>query len=90
MTAETTMNPTERIETREVLASAYLSGRRSHTYLTHSVVADDRGNEIRVLCNRVNLMRVADHLSNPAGLNEPPTCKMCLRRDPRFAVPKGA
>jgi hypothetical protein len=80
------------IETREVLADAYLPNHRKRggVYLTHSVYAGKREGEDVPLCNRVDGDSIADGAANPLGLDKPPTCPVCLRRDPRFKRPTDA
>jgi hypothetical protein len=64
------------IETREVLAGAYMS--RSASMLSHAVEVDADGIELRVLCDRVELDNLADRFaSDPYAA---PTCKTCQRR----------
>lgn len=67
-----------RVETREVLADAYLGGVRVGNMLSHAVVVDDAGHETEVLCDRVKLDNLADcYASDPAA---EPTCQICRRR----------
>ena len=73
-----------RVETREVLAGAYVTRRIRRTMLSHSVEVDDHGVERRVLC-RVRLDSIADAGGlDVGGRQTRPTCPVCLRRDPRF------
>jgi hypothetical protein len=74
-------------QTREVLAAAYTGNRRrlDGPLLTHTVRVTTAGVECAVLCKRVKLDSIADAHADPTGLNAPPTCPVCLRRDPRFA-----
>lgn len=63
------------IETREVLAGAYLA-RRPRMMHSHAVEVID-GAIVRVLCRRVALDSLADrHASDPAA---PPSCRACQR-----------
>lgn len=72
-----------RVETREVLAGAYLRGRMA-SMLTHAVEIGADGAEARVLCGRVRLDSIADAGSlGIGGRDEPPTCRVCASRDPR-------
>lgn len=65
-----------KIETREVLADAYLGGSR-RTMLSHAVEVDEAGKEIRVLCDRVKLDSLADHYAQDT--TRLPTCGACRR-----------
>jgi hypothetical protein len=67
------------IETRAVLAGAYVQDSPTTT-LTHAYdpVAD------RVLCRRVRGKSLADACATDT--EEPPTCSICAKRDPRFAA----
>ena len=67
-----------RIETREVLGAAYLPTRKA-AMLTHAVVVDGDCRPLAVLCRRVRVENIADRNANPSGLNEQPTCGVCLR-----------
>lgn len=81
-------------ETRSVLAGAYATNRARRmgrggttlpqTLLTHTVTLDERGAAASVLCNRVQLDSMCDPGAHDTSL--PPTCPVCLRRDPRFAI----
>lgn len=69
-----------RLETREVLAGAYVRDIRDTRLLTHAVEVNERGREIRVLCNRVTF----DSLADAGSLTEfqrglEPTCPACAR-----------
>lgn len=81
-----------RYETREVLAVAYPTGGVGRPMLSHTVRIARDGYE-SPLCGRVKRESIADGGADPAGLTKPPTCKACMRRDPRFnaapAVKKG-
>jgi hypothetical protein len=84
MKPDGSQNP-KAIITLEVLAGAY-SGRRPtrEQMLFHSIDRKfDNGGEGVSLCGRIR----ADHLVDSNGMENvgiPPTCKPCLRRDPRF------
>jgi hypothetical protein len=66
------------METRAVLAGAYLRVRSWRSYLTHAVEVNEAGVEVKVLCDRVQLDSLADRCaSDPTA---PPTCPACLRR----------
>jgi len=67
-------------ETWGVLAGAY-RGRdvSKRALLTHSVELVG-GREVRVLCGRVPL----DSVTWDAHEDVPPTCPICIKRDPRF------
>lgn len=75
------LKPGESIQTRGVLAGAYADRDLSST-LTHSLILDDKGRDVGVLCKRVKLDSLADEMSEPTGRK--PTCPVCLARDPRF------
>lgn len=65
-----------KIETREVLAGAYVG--HAKRMLSHAVVVDDAGRDIQVLCARVELDNLADcYASDPAA---EPTCQICRRK----------
>ena len=71
----TTRESAERYETRGVLAGAYV---KLENMLTHTVSVSDE----MPLCSRVDPDHIGDsYASDP---NEKPTCKTCLRRDPRW------
>ena len=63
-----------RYETVPVLASAYVDLDRG--FLTHTY--DEETD--RALCRKVK----TSHLGEAEGPNDPPTCEVCLSRDPRF------
>lgn len=70
-----------RVESREVLAGAYVSRVSRGEMLVHAVVVSAAGIETRVLCNRVALYNLADPCaSDPQA---PVTCPACRRLDPR-------
>lgn len=72
----------KRYETREVLAGAYRDGASDSSMLTHTV---DIQNDDAPLCSRVKADHIADGFSMEAGgIDLPPTCPTCRRRDPRF------
>jgi hypothetical protein len=62
-------------ETRAVLAAAYRRGDRRGR-LTHTVLVDDDGREIKVVCGTVKLDSIADVFSTDS--TAPPTCPRCL------------
>ncbi len=69
------------IETREVVDGPYYRHDGKRRMLTHSVVVNDVGALIDVVCGRVRLDGIADAGSmNPGGAQEPPTCPRCLTR----------
>lgn len=77
----------ERFETRPVLAAAY-SQRvmdAGGPFLTHSVRLSSDNAAETPLCKRVKPEHIGD---DPAsGMHkEPPTCPVCLKRDPRFQL----
>lgn len=63
------------IETRDVLAGAYLHGRRSGSMLRHAVEVDARGEVVRVLCGRVAIDHLADQFASDPKAD--PTCPRC-------------
>lgn len=86
---------TARHETRPLLAAAYASGapiRANARMLTHVVEVDETRpawDRERVLCSRVNHDSICDGgATTPAELAAPPTCRVCLRRDPRRKAPQ--
>ena len=66
--------------TRAVYASAYPRGHRSST-LTHTA-----GDDGLPLCGKV---LASSLINDPCAQDptEPPTCKTCAKRDPRFSQP---
>lgn len=78
--------PEPRYETRQVLADAYpvhvLYSDRP--LLTHTVRITPEDLDGVPLCRRVKADHIADPCADPDGLQKPPTCPTCLRRDPRF------
>lgn len=78
-----------KIVTDGVLAGAYASAgaRRkgvhqmmpNQKFLTHAYDDDDRSEGAKTLCRKLTLDKFAG-----AHSDEPPTCKLCLKRDPRF------
>jgi hypothetical protein len=75
-------------QTREVLAAAYPRGRCNGPMLTHTVRVTADGAEVALLCKRVKLDSIADANADPRGLDAPPTCPTCRRKDPRFVKPR--
>jgi hypothetical protein len=68
------------IQTRQLLAGAYKAS-DPRSMLTHSYVEKLD----KVLCGKVMADHIADEYSGSrADLAKPPTCKTCLKRDPRF------
>lgn len=77
--------PEDTYQTREVLAAAYPDKKLRGPMLTHTVRLIGGGDgDWEVLCRRVKSQNIADSHANPKGIGQPPTCGMCLRRDPRF------
>lgn len=74
------------IETREVLAAAYVGGvTSSRPMVSHAVRVDATGRALEPVCSRVRL----DSLAEPDGAvrHIPPTCPACqrrLRREARY------
>ncbi len=69
----------KRIWTDEILAGAY-KGRKfdsTETFLTHSYEDDAE----KTLCKRITTDKMCGGAGNP---DAPPTCPVCLKRDPRF------
>lgn len=78
------------VETRGVLAGAYLRGDDRRVFLTHAVEVEpvtsefgDYTSPVRVLCGRVKPDNICDASADPAGITKAPTCPTCARRDPR-------
>lgn len=68
-----------KIESREVLEVTLPRHRfRRHEWLRHAVEVDERGDAIRVLCDRVELDNLAHDCTE--NRNDPPTCRICLRK----------
>jgi len=73
---------TARYETRAVAAAAYPQGhwKDDHpVFLTHTADTETK----QPLCKRVRYDSLLDD-SYAQAPEEPPTCKTCLRRDPRY------
>lgn len=70
------------METRGVLAGAYLRADDRKACLTHAVVVAD-GREVSVLCSRVRVENICDATFSPESIHLRPTCTVCARRDPR-------
>lgn len=70
------------IETREVLAGAYLRIDDRRRFLSHAVEIVD-GIPARVFCGRVNPENICDASAAPDSIHNVPTCATCARRDPR-------
>ena len=67
-------------ETRAVLGGAYPGKNPPLKYmLTHTVAAATD----EPLCKRVRAESIADRFAD--DISAPPTCPICLRRDPRFS-----
>ncbi len=74
--------PRGRYQTRGVLAGCYRGkAAKYESVLTHT--ADTHVRYGQAICGKLK-GDLADEYSNPAGLNEPPTCKACLKKDPRW------
>jgi len=65
------------IQTRAVLAAAYKS-KKLDSCLTHSVLVDDSGNELSILCGKVKLDNLADMYST--DIDAAPTCIHCQKK----------
>lgn len=66
------------LETREVLATAYLGPNKGASMLSHSVEVGASGSVIRALCDRVSPLSIAD--AGAQDITADPTCKTCLAR----------
>jgi hypothetical protein len=77
------------IETREVLAEAYRGLQKGRSMLSHAVMVDEAGREVRVVCNCVKLDSIADrHASDPGAVPTCPRCRRIISRQKiRTAVP---
>lgn len=71
------------IETREVLAGAYLRSDDRRAFLSHAVEVEGI-RPVRVLCGRVKPDNICDASAAPESIDTLPTCPVCARRDPRF------
>jgi hypothetical protein len=71
-----------KLETREVLAAAYLGPNKGRTMLTHSVEIGERGSVIRALCRRVSPLSIADHHAQDTTLE--PTCPNCRSKKKKW------
>ena len=67
-------NPTK-YQTRGVLAGAYRGKADERALLTHLV--DTEVNGENALCRKVKPGHMADEYSDPAGLDQRPTCQVC-------------
>lgn len=70
------------LETREVLAAAYLGPNKGRTMLSHSVECSDDGMVIRVLCDRVSRLSIADRYAQDIAAE--PTCRHCRSRKKKW------
>lgn len=71
------------IVTLNLLAGAYRGGRKNLKALLSHSIAD--GAE-KTLCGKISFEHLVDTYGmDEGGLDAPPTCPVCLRRDPRFA-----
>jgi hypothetical protein len=70
------------LETREVLAEAYLGPNKGRTMLSHSCEIGASGMLIRVLCGRVSPLSIADKFAQDIALE--PTCKVCQARKKKW------
>ena len=72
--------------TRGVLAGAYAGKNPPLKYmLTHTVSAAGGTGDDEPLCTRVRAESMCDmDMVEPSGKPTPPTCPVCLKRDPRF------
>ncbi len=70
------------LETREVLAAAYLGPNKGKTMLSHSCEVGASGMLIRVLCGRVSPLSIADKWAQDTTLE--PTCKPCQRKKTKW------
>lgn len=71
------------LETREVLAAAYLGPNKGSSMLSHSVEVGSSGSIIRVLCDRVSPLSIAD--AGAADILAEPTCKSCASKRKKWA-----
>lgn len=67
---------TARIETREVLAGAYV--RRNTAMFTHAAFVDSDGRVVGPVCDRVKADSLADRYAGN-DLDAEPTCRRCAR-----------
>jgi hypothetical protein len=65
------------IQTRAVMAAAY-KNKKLDSCLTHSVVLDEEGNDLKVLCGKVKIDNLADMYSEDH--TAAPTCKICAAK----------
>lgn len=70
------------LETREVEAAAYLGPNKGRTMLSHSCEIGNSGMLIRVLCDRVSSLSIADKFAQDTTLE--PTCKVCQARKKKW------
>lgn len=69
----------KRIQTRAVLAAAYLGPNKARgRMLSHAVEVDEEQHAIRVLCTRVVLESLADRYASDPDAE--PTCAPCRRQ----------
>lgn len=80
------LQPGQRLESRQVLAGAYRGDIEKRALLTHAVIVEADGDEVRVLCSQP-LDHVADANSgSEEDLVAPPTCSRCLERWERLRL----
>jgi hypothetical protein len=79
----TTILSMDAIKTFGLLGGAYKGGRKNlKNLLTHSAVDCGEG---MTLCGKIECCKLADEYAHTeAEISAPPTCKGCLRKDPRF------
>jgi len=72
------------VKTRAVAGAAKHVAKKNATHLTHAAeIEDDSGALIRVLCERVKRDNMLDDPFAVEDEDAPPTCPVCLKKDPR-------
>lgn len=71
------------IETREVLADAYIQSRKRGRMLSHAVEVDRDKFAVAVLCQRVDVHSLADRCASDPHAE--PSCEACQRALRRLA-----
>ncbi len=73
-----------RLQTREVAAAAYLGPNKGRTMLSHSCLIGSTGAILRVLCDRVSPLSIADYHAQDTTAD--PTCRSCLSKRKKWLV----
>lgn len=75
------------LETREVLAACYLGPNKGRSMLSHSCEVGQSGIIIRVLCDRVSPLSMADECA--ADTQAEPSCSRCRSKKKQWLEAHG-